>query len=186
MGQFTLHTLSSAPAEARPALEAAQRQLGFIPNLYANMAEAPAALEAYGAISGIFDKTSLSAGERQIVALATSVENRCEFCVAVHSFLAKQVAKVDPRVVSALRDGNQLPDPKLHALAEFTRTVVRERGWASGPALERFLAAGYDRRQALEVLVGVAMKTLSNYANHLTGTPLNEQFAAEAWHPKAA
>lgn len=185
MNQFPNHSSASAPAAARPILEQAEQKLGFVPNLYGNLAEAPAALNAYVTLSGIFDETSLNATERQVVLLATSVENRCEFCVTAHSVIAKHMLKVDPKVVTALRDGTTLPDTKLQALAEFTLAVVRERGWVVGAKLDAFFAAGYAPRQALEVVLGVAMKTLSNYANHLAGTEINEQFASERWTPAA-
>ncbi len=181
MTRFTTHTIESAPAAARPTLESAQKALGFVPNLYANLAEAPAALEAYTTLSALFGKTSFNATERQIVLLATSVENGCEFCVAAHSLIAKAMDKVDPAIVAALREHRPIADDRLEALATFTRLVVRERGWVSGDITNRFLAAGYRRQQALEVVLGVTMKTLSNYANHLTETQVNPELGSEAW-----
>jgi AhpD family alkylhydroperoxidase len=181
MNAFTLHTVSSAPEAARGHLEQAERQLGFVPNLYAQLANAPSSLEGYRALATIFEKVSLTPTEQQVVLLATSVENRCEFCVAVHSFIAKNMVKVDPEVVGALRRAQELSDPKLNALAAFTRLVVRERGWVNQEHLDGFIGAGYRPDQALEVVLGVTLKTLSNYTNHLTQTPLNEQFQSEKW-----
>ncbi|TAN02447.1 MAG: carboxymuconolactone decarboxylase family protein [Rhodanobacteraceae bacterium] len=181
MTQFTTHTLESAPAAARPLLEAAKSKLGFIPNLYGNLAEAPAVLQAYFDLSAQFDKTSFTPVERQVVLLAISTENNCEFCVAAHSVIARQMAKAPNAVVDALRASTPLPDARLEALAVFTRTVVRDRGFVSPTALDAFLKAGFTRRQVIEVVLGVSMKTLSNYVNHLTGTKTNSEFAAEAW-----
>lgn len=181
MSQFTLHTPETAPASARPLLEGAKAKLGFVPNLYAHLAEAPAALEAYFQLSAQFDKTSLNPIERQVVLLAASVENGCEFCVAAHSIAARKMAKAPDAVVDALRARQALPDARLQALASFTRAVINERGWVAEAPLAAFLAAGYSRQQSLEVVLGVAMKTLSNYANHLTGTETNPELNAEAW-----
>lgn len=181
MSSFALHTPDTAPAAARPLLEGAKAKLGFVPNLYAHLAEAPSALEAYFQLSAQFDKTSLSPVERQVVLLAASVENGCEFCVAAHSMVARKMAHAPDPVVDALRAGQPLPDARLQALASFTRAVVRQRGWVADAPLATFLAAGYTRQQSLEVVLGVAMKTLSNYANHLTGTETNPEFDAEAW-----
>lgn len=92
------------------------------------------------------------------------------------------MVKVADATLSALRNGEPLPNPKLNALALFTEAVVRERGWvADSQELKIFFAAGYTQQHALEVVLGVAMKTLSNYANHLTDTPLDAAFAGEAW-----
>lgn len=182
MNTFKLHTLNSAPAGALPILEAAQKGLGFIPNLYAHLAEAPVALEAYKQLGALLEKSSLTPEEQQVVLIAVSIENRCEYCVAAHSFIARNMVKVDGARVDALRGQNELQDKKLDALVAFTRAVVRERGWVSGGhELIDFLAAGYTQQNALEVVLGVSMKTLSNYANHLTGTPLDAAFASEAW-----
>lgn len=184
MADFTLHDTDSAPAEARPRLEAAREKMGFIPNLFAKMAEAPAALEAYQELDGIFAKTSLSPVEREVVLLATSVYNRCHFCVAAHSGRA-QKAGIDAADLEALRGGASLPNPRLDALASFTRAVVDRRGWVDDADVERFLEAGFERRQVLEVLIGVSIKTLSNYTNHIAGTPLNEQLKPLAWEEAA-
>lgn len=181
MSTFTTHTIDSAPKMARPLLEGARKKLGFVPNLYGNLAEAPIVLKSYFDLSASFEETSLNPVARQVVLLAISVENGCEFCVAAHSMIARNMVKAPNEVVDALRNRKPIPDARLEALSVFTRTVVRERGWAGGQPLEAFLSAGWTKRQALEVVLGVAMKTLSNYANHLTGTKTNEQFAAEAW-----
>lgn len=184
MAEFTLHDTATAPAEARERLEKAQQAMGFVPNLFANMAEAPASLEAYQTLDGIFAKTSLSPVEREVVLLATSVENRCHFCVAAHSGRAKQ-AGMDDAVLKALRAGDALPDARLDALATFTRTVVRDRGWAGDTAVQAFIDAGFTQGQVLEVILGVSLKTLSNYTNHIAGTPLNAELSSLAWDDAA-
>ena len=157
MNTFITHTVESAPQAAQAVLKGAQKGLGFIPNLYANMAESPVVLNAYTTLAGKFEKSSFSSTEQQVVLLTASVVNNCEFCVAAHSVIAKQMQKVDADVVNAVRDGNAITDARLEALATFTKA------------------------QALEVVLGVTMKTLSNYTNHLTETVVNEDFAAEAW-----
>lgn len=181
MTSFTTHTLESAPAAARPLLASAKAKLGFIPNLYGNLAEAPEALQAYFDLSAQFDKTSFTPVERQVVLLAISTENNCEFCVAAHSLIARKMVKVPDAVVNALRQFTSLPDARLETLAAFTRAVVHDRGLVAHVALDAFLKAGFTHRQVIEVVLGVSMKTLSNYANHLTGTRTNPEFAAEAW-----
>lgn len=181
MSEFEFHDLESAPSGSRPLLEAATRSLGFTPSLYAGLAESPTALKVYLDAAAAFGKSSLGAPEQQVVLLATSVENGCEFCVAAHSFIARNMVKLPSTLVDALRAGGALPDARLDALASFTRAVVRDRGWVSPDVLAATLAAGFSRAQILDVIVGVSVKTLSNYANHLLGTPLNAQFASEAW-----
>ncbi|MDP1665254.1 MAG: carboxymuconolactone decarboxylase family protein [Methylobacter sp.] len=182
MSQFNIYSIQNAPLAAQPLLDGAQQKFGFLPNLLGGLAESPAVLQAYLNLGVILDKTSLTPVEQQVVLLAASVENHCIYCVAVHSMLAKHKAKADAAIVDALREQQPLPDKKLDALATFTRAVVEQRGKVTGIALDNFIAAGYSRSQVLEVVLGVTMKTLSNYANHIIHAPLDSQFKAEEWN----
>lgn len=181
MSQFNIHSIQSAPAGAQALLQGSLKKYGFIPNLHGGLAEAPVALEAYIELTALFDRSSLSPTERQVVLLAVSAENHCTYCVAAHSTIAKHMVKADPAVVDAIRNLQPLPDPKLDALANFTRNVVKNRGVVRGQAFDKFISAGYSRAQVLEVVLGVTFKTLSNYSNHLIDTPLDSAFQAEAW-----
>jgi len=185
MFQFNIYSIQNAPLTAQPLLEGAQQKFGFVPNLLGGLAESPTVLQAYLDIGALFEKTSLTPVEQQVVLLAASVENHCIYCVAVHSMLAKHKAKADAAIVNALREQLPLPDKKLDALASFTREVVEHRGKVTGIALDNFIGAGYSRSQVLEVVLGVTMKTLSNYANHIIHAPLDSQFQAEAWDAPA-
>jgi uncharacterized peroxidase-related enzyme len=184
MSQYPVHTAETAPDGARRALETAHKSFGFVPNLIGMLAEAPAAAEAYLALGKIFAGSSLSPVEQQVVLLSTSFTNRCSYCMAAHSAIA-EMQGVEPGTVAALRDGRPLADPRLEALRSFTARVVEARGWVDDEALEAFLAAGFSRSQSREVVLGVAMKTLSNYANHLAETPLDDVFRGQSWtHPE--
>ena len=181
VSQFKFHTIESAPEGAKQALEGAEQALGFVPSLYAGLAESPQALEAYLKLGDIFGDSTLPPKEQQVVLLATSVENGCEFCVAAHSFLARNVAKLNEEDLQALRDNRDLPTARLQSLAQLTRRVVRERGWVNETEVAAFIAAGFSQANVLEIVLGVAMKTLSNYANHVLHTPLDQAFEADRW-----
>lgn len=181
MMNFTTHTPDKAPEASRPLLEEAKKSLGFVPNLFAGLAESPTSLQAYTTLSDLFSRSRLSPVEQQVVALAASIENECEYCVSVHSVIAKDTAKVPAAIIEALRTGGRLPDAKLDVLANFTRIVVRKRGWVDEATVKAFLAAGYDRAQLLDVILGVSMKTLSNYANHIMRPTLDKQFESGRW-----
>lgn len=182
MRNFTLHTVDSCPAASREALEVVEKKFGFVPNLIKELAAAPAAVNAYVTLSGLFDGTSLTPVERQIVLATASVANGCEYCVAAHTAGLKMAALAGDQI-DAIRESRPLADRKLEGLRSFTTAVVAKRGWIDEADLGAFLQAGYTREQVLEVLVGVAMKTLSNYANHLAQTPLDKELEAFAWEP---
>lgn len=185
MSIFSIHTTQSAPEAARPILEDARKSYGFLPNLLGGLAEAPAALEAYRALARLVEKTSLSPAEQQVILIAASVENSCEYCVAAHSTIAS-MHKLPEAAIEALRAGRPIDDPRLEALRHFTVILVEKRGFASDQEVQDFLSAGFTRSQALEVVLGVTMKTLSNYANHLIDTPVDAAFAPRAWAAKKA
>ena len=185
MSIFSIHTKETAPEASRPILDGAGRSFGFVPNLLGGLAEAPAALEGVVTLSGIFDKTSFTPTERQVVLISVSVENGCAYCVAAHSTVAG-MHKVPEDVIAALRDGRPIADPRLEALRRFTVAVVQKRGFTTHDEVQDFIAAGFDRGQALEVVLGVALKTLANYANHLVDTPIDAAFAPREWAPAKA
>lgn len=83
---------------------------------------------------------------------------------------AERLAKcqdVPADVIDALRTEGPMPEAKLEALRAFTRSVVVNRGWASDADVAAFLAAGYGKQQVLEVVLGVALKAMSNYTNRV-------------------
>jgi uncharacterized peroxidase-related enzyme len=177
---FPVLDVSSAPALARPLLEGARKKFGFVPNLLGVLASSPAALRAYLSVSDALADSRLTAAEQQIVAIAVSAENGCGYCVAAHSAMAA-MAKAPGQAVHAARSGDVATDARLEALRRFATVVVETRGRPETDEVSRFLVAGFDGGQILDVLTIVAMKTLSNYTNHLAETPLDESFAAQRW-----
>ncbi len=184
MSQFNVHTKETAPAESAELLATAEKEVGFVPNLFGVMAESPATLKAYRAIGKIFDESSFSSTERQVVILAASRFNECDYCMAAHSWIAN-MQKIPADVIDAIRNDHPIADEKLEALRSFTTVVVEKRGWVSGDDIAAFQAAGYNKAQILEVIVGLSFKTLSNYVNHIAETPLDDAFAEQTWTPVA-
>jgi uncharacterized peroxidase-related enzyme len=177
-------TIDNAPAASRPGLEAVRRQLGFIPNLFATFAESPTLLSGYLALDGAFSKGSLSAVERQIVLIAVSAENDCEYCVAAHSTVAGML-RASAALVQAIREGAPTNDSRIDALVSFVRTTVRTRGNVPDGTVEAFLAHGFTKDQLGEVMLGIGLKTISNYFNAVAGTPLDDAFRPQAWQAAA-
>lgn len=180
MNAFTFPAVETALPESRPMLEGPQKQLGFLPNLLAGLSNVPAVLASYAELSKQFAKVGLTGIEMQTVLITASMENACGYCVAAHSTFATAM-KIDPADLAALRWGDVAPNPKLNALAAFVRTMIRTKGNIPEADLERFIAAGYTREQALGVLIGIAMKTIANFGNHFMKTPLDQPFAAQRW-----
>ena len=182
MTSFPVLTLDNAPTNAKSLLQQTQSNFGFIPNLIGVMATSPALTEAYLTVAGIFAKSNLSATEQQIVLLTVSHYHECCYCMAAHTAIAG-MQNVDYDVVQAIRDNQPISDSKLEALRHFTQQLIDNRGWVNETEVQVFLDAGYETVHVLDILVGVAQKTLSNFTNHIAKTPLDNQFAEVAWKP---
>ena len=179
MSIFTQYTDLTAPKGAAAVLSKVKERYGFIPNLAAYVAESPLVLDAVLNLVGAFDKVSLTPQEQQIVLLTVSALNGCGYCKTVHTALGR-MAEIDSKTLKATIAFEPLPDRKLNALRDFTRKVMEEKGWVKENDVQEFLAAGYTKAQVFEVVMGVAMKTLTNYSNHLAGAEPNPQFVAMA------
>lgn len=182
MAKFQLHTPETAPEGARDFIGGVSKKMGFVPSLYAVFAENPAVLNAYTQLSDQLAKSGLTPLEQQIVTITASVENACHFCVAAHTTISEG-AGLDLDVIYAVREDRPISDPKLEALRIFTKKTVIDRGFVADADVDAFLAAGYTRANVLAVILGVALKVISNYTNHVAETPVNEAFTKHEWTP---
>ncbi|MFC4148965.1 carboxymuconolactone decarboxylase family protein [Micromonospora mangrovi] len=181
---FTAHTPDTAPAAARPVMAAVQRKQGHLPTAVALMAESPELLKGFLAALAVFDSTDLDPVSREVVVLTVATRNECHLCVAMHTVTLERQGGT-PELIAALRDGTELPDARLAALRRFTLAVLDHRGDVPDDELGAFLAAGWQPRHALDVVLGVGTYTISTFANRLTRAPLDPPLAAYAWEPAA-
>ena len=177
MTRLTLHTLDSAPADSRAFVEKAIAGNGFLPNLIGVLANAPLALETYMTVGAINARASLTLAEREAVQITAARIHGCDFCIAGHSALALKKAGLARAAVIALQTGAPCGDARLDAVASFAQAVIARRGAVDNAEMATFLAAGFDQQQALEVVLGISLATLCNFANSLAGTPVNDQLA---------
>ncbi|QSP95668.1 carboxymuconolactone decarboxylase family protein [Marinobacter salinisoli] len=180
MTDFTLHNSDSAPEQSKPLLEKSQQAFGMIPNLHAVMAEAPGLLDGYQKLHELVLANSFDNDETTVVWQTINVEHACHYCVPAHTGIAKSM-KVSDEITDALRDETPLPSEKLEALRTFTLAVVRKRGEVNKEDLDAFYAAGYGKRQVLDIILVLSQKVMSNYVNHIAETPVDEPFKPFAW-----
>ncbi|UOO82940.1 carboxymuconolactone decarboxylase family protein [Uruburuella testudinis] len=180
MARLTVHTVDTAPEAARARVETAQKNNGFLPNLIGVLANSPAALAMYQDVGAINAGTSLTPGEREVVQITAAVINQCGFCKAGHTALSTKKKLLEPQAIEALRNTDAIDDPKLNRLALFTQSVMANKGNVGDDELQAFFDAGYNQQQALEVVLGVALATLCNYANNLAHNEINPELQAYA------
>jgi uncharacterized peroxidase-related enzyme len=183
MSTLKIHTKESAPEKSRDILEQVEKELNFIPNMLGAMANASALLKGYLTLSKIFEETSFTSTEKQIILLQTSYVNTCEYCVSAHTVLSG-MQNISRHITDAIRNNTPIEDPKLEALRSFTRAVVESSGYPGKEATKAFLDSGYSESQILEVILGIGFKTLSNYSNHYMETPLDEAFSEGRWEKR--
>ncbi len=182
--QPILHTLKSVtPATANAAqkeiLDQAVKAVGFLPNMYVNMVNAPAVLSTYLHGYALFrSESGLKPAEQEVVFLAVSRVNGCTYCTAAHSMIADKKSGVPADVLKAIRAGQPIPDPRLAALFALTTEMVRTQGRPSASAIQAFLGAGFQEKDVLYLILAIAVKTLSNYTNHAFATPVDPVFSA--------
>jgi uncharacterized peroxidase-related enzyme len=183
---FQIHTLQTAPAEGIPALRTLEQGLGFVPNLAAAMAESPALITGFVDLRKTLATTgTLTGAEREIIALAVSIENNCDYCMAAHSTFAL-MQNASEEAVMAARAGDAPADPGLGALYRFARILVARKGHVSGEDTQALLNAGYSPSAVLELIAQVAHTTMANLAHSISHAPVDQAFAPQAWPATAA
>ena len=169
----------AATAPQKEILDVAHKQVGFIPNMYRGMANAPAVLGTYLHGYGLFRRESgFSPAEQEVIFLAVSAVNGCRYCTAAHSMIADKKSGVPAEVLQAIRSGQPIPDARLAALYALTAQMVKTQGRPDAAVLQSFLAAGYQEKDVLYIVLAIAVKTLSNYSNHAFATLVDEVFSA--------
>ncbi|RKS28303.1 putative peroxidase-related enzyme [Pseudomonas sp. WPR_5_2] len=150
----------------RPLLEGVQKKIGFLPNVFRVLAQAPAVLASYLQNSAALGKTSLSATEKEAIFLATSQVNGCDYCLAAHTLFAGKAGLSSQEILSA-RQG------QLDAYALLARQLTESRGHLSGEQIAAARAAGINDAKIIEVIAHVASQTLTNYLNNVALTAVD-------------
>lgn len=181
---FKLYTKQDAPSEAHNLIEQSIKTYSFLPNLHAVLAEAPITYEAYLTTFSLFEsKSHFTPLEQQIVFQTANYENECNYCMPGHTMLMTMM-KMPQGVIEALREGTPIQDRKLETLRRFARELINSRGHITKKSYEEFREVGYTNQQALEILVGLASKLISNYTNSMADTPVDGPVKPYAWiHP---
>ncbi len=165
-------SIEASPAASQPLLQAVKKQLGVVPNLFRLVGNSPAALEGYLGLNGALAKGTLEAATRERIALAVAEINGCSYCLSAHSYLGRNLAKLSDEEIAANRDGRS-GDAKADAAVGFAVKLVNSRGHVSDADIEAVRDAGYDDAQLIEIVLHVALNTLTNYVNEVAKTEID-------------
>ncbi len=170
MSTFNVPTREEVSTNNQAIFDKLENQLGFVPNLFATYAHSENALGNYLALSGA--KTSLNSKEKEVVNLAVSQVNNCEYCLAAHTAIGKLNGFNDDQIIE-LRGGQASFDTKLNTLAKLAKNITENRGRADQEVVTAFFEAGYSKENLIDTIVLVGDKTISNYINNTTQVPVD-------------
>lgn len=165
-------SIEAAPPAALPLLQAVNKQLGVVPNMFRAIANSPAALEGYLGLNGALAKGTLEPATRERIALAIAEVNGCDYCASAHTYLGKNLSKLSDAEIAANRDGGST-DAKADAAVRFAVKLARLRGHLSDADILAVRDAGYSDPQMIEIVLHVALNTLTNYVNETVKTEID-------------
>ncbi|WP_298199996.1 carboxymuconolactone decarboxylase family protein [Novosphingobium sp.] len=165
-------TIIDAPTDAQPLLDAVNAQLGVVPNLFRLVATSPQALEGLLGLSGALGKGKLTVATRNRIALAVAEANGCDYCLSAHTYLGRNLAKLDDAEITANRSGAS-NDPKADAAIRFASRLVKTSGHVGAEEVKVLAAAGYSDAEVLEIIAHVALNTFTNLVNSALGTEID-------------
>lgn len=168
---------ANAAADVAPTLDAIKAKLGKLPNLFLTLAHTPVALNAYVGLSDVAARGTLSAKQREQIALAVGEANGCDYCLAAHSAIGAKVG-LTPAQIAQARSA-QADAPRDAALLALAQSFIANRGHVPTSELDAFKAAGFGDAQVLEVLVSVVLNIFTNYTNHVARTEIDFPVAAK-------
>jgi uncharacterized peroxidase-related enzyme len=171
MSRLTILARDDVPEASKPILDAVQKQLGVVPNMFRLIALSPAALQGFTANNGALGKT-LDVKTRERIALAVAQVNGCDYCLSAHSYLGLNLAKITPEEVALNRKGES-GDVKANTAVHFAAKVVRERGHITSADIKTVRDAGYSEAQIVEILAVTAENIFTNLLNVVAETDID-------------
>jgi uncharacterized peroxidase-related enzyme len=171
MSRIAIPTREASPEASKPLLDAVERQLGVVPNLFRLVGLSPAALTGMLGFSGALTK-ALNVKTRERIAVAVAQVNGCDYCLSAHTYLGLNLAGLDGTELALNRTGAS-SDPKAHAAVRFAAQVAETRGKVSDADLDAVRAAGFTDAQVVEIVALVAENVLTNFVNNVARTDID-------------
>jgi len=171
MSRLAIPTREAALPASKPLLDAVEKSLGLVPNLFRLVGQSPAALEGMLEFSGALGRT-LDAKTRERIALAVAQVNGCDYCLSAHTYLALHVAKLDEPEIARNRAGES-SDPKADAAVRFAAKVAQQRGQVTDADLAAVKRAGFSEAEVIEIVGLVALNVFTNFVNNVAHTEID-------------
>jgi uncharacterized peroxidase-related enzyme len=180
MTDVIYHSTETSSDAVADVLSTIESDIGFIPNIFSVVAESEQALQGLVALSTAFNHSLFRAEEQQIILMATSVENECIYCVAGHSAFAESL-NIPANIIAAMRNKQLTGTHDYNVLANTVRQLIEHRGQVAPDLISNFINAGYSKAQFLELIMGVCVKTFTNYVSNALNVQLDDAFKPFVW-----
>lgn len=178
MTRLTALNPEEVSGKTKDLFNAVQAKLGVVPNMMRTMGNSPAVLEGYLNLSGALSHGKLSAKTGELIALAVSESNSCDYCLAAHTFIGEKLVKADPAVLKAARSGNST-DVKTEAILQLAKTLISKNGLVNDEDVNKAKNAGISDAEIAETVAHTALNVLTNYFNNLANTEIDFPAVAE-------
>jgi uncharacterized peroxidase-related enzyme len=171
MSRLNVPAREAAPAGSKGLLDAVEKQLGVVPNLFRLLGQSPATLQGFLGLNGALGK-ALDVRTRERIAIAVAQINGCDYCLSAHTYLGLNLAKIDATEIALNRKGAS-QDAKANAAVAFAAKVVKSRGKVADTDIKAVKDAGYAEAQIIEIIAVVAENVFTNFVNNVAETDID-------------
>ena len=185
--RFAAPPIDKLPEDIRARLLAVQEKSGFIPNVFLKFAYRPDEFRAFFAYhDALMEKDSgLSKAEREMIVVATSSFNQCEYCVIAHGAILRIRAK-SPVIADQIATNYRKADitPRQRAMLDFAMKVCREAHLISEDDFTGLAGHKFSDDDIWDIAAIASLFALSNRMAHFTGMRANPEFYLMGRVPK--
>jgi 4-carboxymuconolactone decarboxylase len=179
ISRFPVPALSDLPADIRERIVAVQEKSGFIPNVFLALAHRPDEFRAFFAYhDALMDKPgNLTKAEREMIVVATSSANQCQYCVVAHGAILRIRAK-NPLIADQVAINYRKADitPRQKAMLDFAMRVAFEAHAVGDQDFASLAQHGFSEEDAWDIAAIAAFFGLSNRLANVMGMRPNDEF----------
>ena len=188
ISRFPVPELGALPEDVRSRILSVQEKSGFVPNVFLALAHRPDEFRAFFAYhDALMEKPGgLSKAEREMIVVATSGANDCQYCVVAHGAILRIRAK-NPLVADQVAINYRKADitPRQRAMLDFAMKVALDSGAITDADYETLKGHGFTQDDAWDIAAIAAFFALSNRLANATSMRPNDEFYLMGRVPKA-
>jgi uncharacterized peroxidase-related enzyme len=187
VSRFPVPDLEDLPADVRARILAVQEKSGFVPNVFLALAHRPAEFRAFFDYhDALMEKEGgLSKAEREMIVVATSGANRCQYCVVAHGAILRIRAK-NPLIADQVAVNHRKADltHRERAMLDFAMLVALDSGSVGEADFQQLRGAGFSDDEVWDIAAITAFFAMSNRLANFSSMRPNDEFYLMGRVPK--